>query len=725
VRIENLLILLQLILALPCTITFGIPVGTDSGTLAPDLHPPQHAAAGDSNDSDAAATALEPPLLIDPTAEEAFPFPPTAGYLDVLPSLDTRVTSPPVVFMPPAVTSSNQETTAATAFHSLLYWHLNAVSQDRILFNVVPQFYTAYPYQREATGAKVTPQPRAQLINDARKLGAHYFLAATIDDSPTQIAISLYVHDLRSGTANEFKRTATAAEFQALVRASLEFAAQFMGLQNAADIQKITAGIPTHPTWRALSVAYKKPLPEIAVLGQADPDCLWLYKQIIARASDTKAAVDFYNKGLQRTGGDPRITYAKMQFLQGVKNYSAALLLHGQLLKRFPISLQMLRDYSGTLVFAYGSHTKAVELPQPYPTAAYLLDQAVRAYPENWALQWTCAKTMNDLAQYARGNETMDKIPEKQRQIASLMFRLSAAHIDQAVAIRQDCPLLWQRFIEYHFNAGDTDVAFQQKALALLHNLDPTNVSAELTVALSHSVGWDGNGERYLGLIQQAARNHWDDGKALVTIAGAIVTNMGRLVGFNVIPKGQFETQPSVDGKTLVTIASRAFQVGGRMNPCFSLWVYKYARAQGETELAGLVQLAEQLGYSEMLTAAAYVQAQSGSPEKAIQLADRAFKMQLEPDGREDAYWAIMVANSKLKNYDVAMDYAEKAIKEFPTGPQFYQGYAMNAMKAKKNLDKARAYLEQGVRLQPDSKVFSQLRTSFDEHLKNPENVTP
>src|SRR5205085_8085656 len=68
--------------------------------------------------------------------------------------------------------------------------------------------------------------------------------------------------------------------------------------------------------------------------------------------------------------------------------------------------------------------------------------------------------------------------------------------------------------------------------LQRIHDLDPSNVSAEIDVAYSHSVGWSGDGQ-YFPLISQAAARHAGDMRALGQIAKSIAEDLSRNISFD------------------------------------------------------------------------------------------------------------------------------------------------------------------------------------------------
>lgn len=533
------------------------------------------AAQGDSKTSSPVAARPVPPRP-ELTDSDLFPLARDAKLPDAI-VIKEPVTSSPVVYLAPVAANETSSAQSARLLDSVLRAHLRLSPADRLLLNLIPYDFMAWPYVREDGTESLSSRKPDQLMHDAAALGSDVFILPRIGENGSSVTLQFQLTDLRTRRTDNWTSTAGLEDLTPLLVEAVTTCASFSGAtpRDIADAG-MDQRLPQPATWKMLK---EKDSLDTAALA-TDPDCLSLLDLVICQTLSIEAA----NDALRRFPDNPVLLRSKAQcLLRAGKGYAAALFLT-ELLRRYPDMLALGRALPEFMSACYENLSADPSQPPPaYAAAGELLRRISVRHPKDWAIRWNYAHLCLCLADYVRGDNTPERVPGECWRIHNTLTKTAREQIDAAVQARPDCPQLLTAALHAHFRSGSYDIEWQRSLLRRIRELDPGNVTAELDVAYSHSIGWSSDG-LYLPIVQEAAKNHSGNPAAMCKIADSLADVISRSVMFGAGSWDEF-AGPRKETDLLLECADSAIRAGLKLDPETEQLLMKlYASRRGKTD---------------------------------------------------------------------------------------------------------------------------------------------
>lgn len=634
--------------------------------------------ATDPDASPQVSPAPTPPAISD---EERFPLQADAQFLNATPAFPSKKRAP-VVYFGPLAPADDSSTSACKSLECMLRFQLGSSPRTQPALNVVPLWYMREPYLHEDGSCSLDKQPPSQLASDAQLLGCDYLVTGGVRSSAAGLALDLSVTDLKTSRTQKWDSEASPALFATLFGDAVRNCASSCGL-NATQIDQaqLLKAIPNAATWAWWCRSghpddlEARPIPaeQWRAAIQADPQCTILRVIAAARTSD----LAIVNDALRNTPDNLGLLLTKCELLRTKKKPFAALLLHSELVRRYPDSLLVMSELPWTLSACFPAKSDSTEPPVAFLKATEALRNLSAGFADNWLLRKDYGSVCQLLASFVRGSKTVDQVPQEAWSFYRRLMAMAVHEIDLAAARRPDCPNLLTLMLGIHFLAGDHDLVSQREVLERIHQLDPSNVEAEITVAYSHSVGWSQDA-MYLPIIKGAYQRHQDSPRALAKIAQSLAENVGRTVGFGQSREEVFAKEnPSTN--LFIECMERSLASG---NECEN-WVAEILMDvyQARAEKQKIRQLAAQDGRrSRVIVQAAELFQQNDDCTQCLELAREAMATAQVPEIREQLQYHIVKSLWKLARIDEGLAEAKKGIAQYPDKQTFYYLFALIAL---------------------------------------------
>lgn len=659
------------------------------------------------------ASASAPPAAIAQPALSAAPMAPVVApahtpapilpidYFPLAPNLQPFTSPPdlssipdaPILFLAPMGEDNVKATTETEVFSELLRFHLSAAS-SKSWINVIPGEHTVLPYQKEDGSHLGRSRTSAQHLHDAHLLHADVVLTGTVATMDGKTVAQLHTFDLRTSASASKRFEQPASNVPQLLREAIVDMAAKCGLNESQSSETgMLRGLPSQETWSTLVQNPPWVYDDFATLAEKDPNCLHLY----ARAVEVlrKSGTYFANRGLRLAPGDPRFLFAKARVLTYADRPYPALVIHAELLRRFPQSHLLLGSYTHRLQDFYDPDETSRKVPPQMEAAAEMLEQAIAKWPRNWYMRYARAMHAGGMAEYARGAGTADKVAPAGWKAYAEYLKVRQKHLSDAIALRPDCPEL----LVARLSAAD-GLALQEER-KLVHQilaLDPSNTVAEKVVAYSHSAGWDDPRVGF-AFYKESVERHATDARALASLASGMVRDLTRMIAFEEADKDDLvlKSNPFVD--LFIDTALDAVTSGAAIDDKVAMVLYDTIASRDETTRA--LALAESGKSGKFSYIFADRERAAGRHDNAIRIARIALNSLRTQEERSTARWTIYQALLAKNNYDEIFKLAEEGLAEAKFEPSYYYMFAVAAERSNKRLDEGWKRAQRAVQLGP------------------------
>lgn len=615
------------------------------------------------------------------TAENAQIFPLTKNT-KLLDSVQVATRRAPVLFMAPLLGPDDKQSTAADSFDAVLRFQLRAAKPNSYGLNLVPYSYMSPPYIREDGQHNIRNHKPEEFLRDARLLDADVFISGRVTREADKLTVQLRTTDLRTSKTDTWSATQPEAAFADLLADATRACGRFCGLSDT-DVHAygMDKDVPGNGLWQA----YMSPDPLTAddarALVKANPDCPCVYDVAYENTYD----LAIINAALKKWPEDPRLLRDKYRNLPAAMGLPA-LQIHSELIRRYPDCFILLSELTDSLVSLYPQADVATAPPPAFTAAVDIMAAFAQRYPKNWRARWDYSRLAATLASYVRGNETADKVPAANFRDFARLSDIATREIDAAVALRPDCPNMLQASIYMHFRSGDYTIQWQRKTIEQIHAVDPSNVAAECQTAYSHSIGWSGD-HLFLPIMQEAAKYHANDPRALLRISDEISTDFGRRANFGAGTWDDVYKKADPEVDLFITCVEAAMNAGIQVpNSTAGILRAIYNGRYGPQKAEELMES----GKHWALTATAAEDAlKAGDYSKCLELARKALPITTHPDGRTLLRYDIVKSLWKLKRYDESLSESNDGIIEFPESQVFHYMSAIVGLEKGDNLEEA------------------------------------
>jgi hypothetical protein len=621
----------------------------------------------------------EPIALPAPTPATLYP-----GDLFPLPNNTAIITSvpeppaskPPVVYVAPFTDAKDAETTLADTFDILYRFQLGANTPNRQLVNLVPYYFMTLPYYRENSPSQFRSMPEASLQRDAALLGSDYFVKGIIEGSVAAPKIKIsFIEMQTSRTVVWDSSTAgkTSGAFPSLLAEAVKASAKNLQISDAEVVESgMAQHLPSQQTWELLAATDNVDENIALSAMQFDPDCVFLYSIAWSPADEKKYA----NMGLKRFPDDCRLLRRKAECFASAKKPYPALVIYSELLRRYPDWFMVSHALPDLVGSAFGFSKDAIEAPPELTASVGLLKQVSLRYPNNWVMLWDYANASTRLSFFIRGGQYAYLVPKSiWKQINDLTGEAVIA-ASKAAEIRPDCSELLRALEYFNIQIGNSSVDYLNRMISRVHQIDPSNVEAELTAAGANTTGY-GDSEAYWEFIQIALKNHQGDAHAMSRIAYSLGSELStRLSWHHMTPEQVYkESNPLSD--QFVKCTEYAMDHGQQVeNWMAGMLREMYRQRYGEARANELMESGKQWALTSNAAAAAQ---KTGDWEKSLKLARLSQENTTIRNAREKNQYYIVKSLWKLKNYDEALIEARHGIAEFPERQTFHYLFAIIA----------------------------------------------
>ncbi|MBX7245222.1 MAG: tetratricopeptide repeat protein [Candidatus Sumerlaeaceae bacterium] len=668
----------------------------------------------------ASARSTPAPSLHDPPVytvlrdEDRFPLPPEVRPLELAPEPDL-LTSGPVVFLAPFLNlKGDRQTSASVAFRKLMRWGLLGNGSGPRAINLIGDNIVLNVFGREGVPDLIAHvRSRDAYVAEAALVGSGYYVDARVDEAGngTGLTVELYLADLVTSRVQGWRGSGRPEEIATLLRDAIGQVAGFCNIPGPRA-ESMLADKPGFATWKWV-YDDKATTESLDAMLEMDPNSRALYGLGAAAFTKPEIVNRYANAGLSKWPDDWRLLFAKARGLREGNRPYGALVLTGELLRQQPLNFELLEHYPWMLRSFFVTSSDAKKTPAAYLVADQMYRRVLELAPRNWYLRMRHARLLNSLSWYVRGGSTVDKIPEEFLEEAAKYNYYSTRQMDEVLADQDHCPSVYSNILEFYHAAGENDLQTQRNIVERIHAIDPGNVSAELTVAFSHSVGWD-NPKNFLPLVTESAKRHWNRPYALNQISDTIHTDLMRLVGFKVATEAQVYA-PNPESKLYVAVTERAIE-GGQVPMDYQAETLRkiYQAAGEEAKIMALVRSGKVPCFALKVAGAKY---EEGQYEAALECGKIASRSEMDINQEELALWYQARALAGLKRFDEGMEVSREGLRGWPTKGTFYYTYALNEYGKGSDIQHAFQFAEKAWRESPNYDVYIKLYKEIGARL--------
>ncbi len=643
-----------------------------------------------TTDADGNPIGVKPPPPPEIAKEDLAPLSKKSKPLQEAPVPPAR--RAPVVFLAPFHGPNNAITPQADLLESMMRTYLRATPKDRLLINLVPGEALYSVYRRENGKYSVKGHGRDAYLQIAGSVQANVIAFATVTDSGSRVPrVDLELLDLDTSKTQIWSSSSAPPApptIAALLQGLVQNCASFAGISDQ-DFTKsgMLTGLPSDPTWDSCLQSKEFDDYFYSTVLDADPNCIYLYEYATAKAAPFR----HIDRALKKWPDDIRLLRRKAKLLGEANRHYPSYLIYSELLRRYPDCL-LLTHEMGTLVEkAYPDTKDATEAPPDWMAVIALLKNQAERFPRNYYTHWDLAACCDRLSWYIRGVHKADKIPDSTWKQMRDLYRIMVPAIARAAKLQPRSSDLLSAMLFIYKTAQFTDPGWQKQVIAQIHQIDPSNVRAEMTAASSHSVGW-GSLEDYLELIDLAMRNHRGDARAMELIAYNLGTELSRQVAWDSMTQEEAYKQANPLSDRYIECVEFAMNNGVQVEKWIAGMLREiYRQRHGEGKVRELLES----GKHWALTGGAAQEAHdAGDWEKTLRLARIAEpKSRSETDNPRLQYY-IVKALWKLGRHDEALKEARDGIIRHPDSQVFYYMFAVVANEKGAPLEEAyeRAY---------------------------------
>jgi tetratricopeptide (TPR) repeat protein len=672
-------------------------VSSSEGGSAEVPPPVSVASASGTPRSAPKVTPVPAPVPQKPAVEDIFPLSPDLEPRGKPPPMPEGPRAP-VVFLAPLYSLDDRPSSASDQIDYLLRCGLRAAPKDRLTLNLVPYDYMNEPYLREDGSGSVKNHKPEEYLRDASLLDADMLIYGRAGETGDNLSVQLAFFDLRTSKSSTWSSSVKSAEFPELIKGAARACAKACGLTDAQiDESGFDKNVPNAATW----VFWKKPgdptSEEFRAAINADPECIALREAAIWAGLDDYLA--FANSALKRWPDDIRLLCAKAAALRSHERAYVAYLMMSELARRYPDHLKILHDLPRYCksTFSWNQYQATVP-PQAYFVSVETLASLAKRFPKNWYVRWDYGFIADNLSYFARGAETADKVSAECWQIKMRYSGIGLEELQTAANLRPDCPSLLRALLQLQFSSEDYNIDKQRTILEQIHKIDPSNVEAEMIVAFSHSVGWTSD-RLYLPIVQEAAKRHAGDGRAMRRIARSLVEDIRRSVSFRV---GTWEglLGPNPESDLFIQCAEAAIKSGYNPGDVVEHRLYDAYLLRGETAKGNEIVESGRYWFLPYDVARRALE-EKKDYEKALKMARLALKAAVDPKDRESVRYIIVKSLWKLKRYDESLEQAGEGFAELPNRATFHYLFAVVALEKGDRLEEALTHAQMAADMDP------------------------